>query len=92
MAVGETVYVLELSNFHDRNTVAVEKDGRIVDYLPRKISCIHAVFLKIGGTICLHCDWKMVGKTARQAKVTDYSYNLLYHPSSIFHCTNYLLI
>ena len=56
----------------------------------------------------LHCDWKTVGKIARQAmditllyslkifwqasKATDFSCNLPYHSSSIFCHTNYLLI
>ena len=39
----------------------------------------------------LHCDWKTVKKTARQAKVTDYLCNLLYHSSSNFHHTSYLI-
>ena len=51
-AVGETVVcMLEPGNFHDRNTVAVEKDGRIIGQLPRKVSRIHALFLKIGGIV-----------------------------------------
>ena len=38
-AVGETVMsMLEPSNFYDRNAVAVEKDGRIIDHLPQKAS------------------------------------------------------
>ena len=45
VAVGETVVcVLEPGNFHDRNAVAVEKDGRIFGHLPRKVSCVCAVF------------------------------------------------
>ena len=52
VAVGETVVcVLEPSNFHDRNAIAVEKDRRIFGHLPRKVSCVCAVFLKVGGTI-----------------------------------------
>ena len=52
VAVGETVVcMLEPGNFLDRNVVAVEKDGRIFGHLPRKVSCVCAVFLKIGGTI-----------------------------------------
>ena len=52
-AVGETVVCMpEPCNFHDRNTVAVEKDGRIFCHLPLKVSRVCAVFLEIGGTIC----------------------------------------
>ena len=52
MAVGETIVcVLEPGNFHDRNAIAVEKDGRIFGHLPQKVSHVCAVFLKIGGTI-----------------------------------------
>ena len=52
VAVGETVVcVLETGNFHDRNAVTVEKDRRIFGHLPRKVSRVCAVFLKIGGTI-----------------------------------------
>ena len=53
VAVGETVVcVLEPGNFHDRNVIAVGKDGKIFGHLPRKVSHVYAVFLKIGGTIC----------------------------------------
>ena len=53
VAVGGTVVcVLEPGNFHDRNVVAVEKDRRIIDHLPQKVSHIHALFLKIGGAVC----------------------------------------
>ena len=38
-AVGETVvYVLEPGNIHDRNTIADEKDGKIISHLPWKVS------------------------------------------------------
>ena len=51
-AVGETVvYVLEPGNFHVRNAVAVEKDGRIIGYLPQNISPVRALFLKIDGPV-----------------------------------------
>ena len=66
-AVGETVVcVLVPGNFHDRNAVAVEKDGRIIaGHLSRKVSRVHALFLKIAWwNHSLHCDWKTVGKTA----------------------------
>ena len=43
--------VLEPGNIHDRNAVAVEKDGKIIGHLPRKVSRISALFLKRGGTI-----------------------------------------
>ena len=65
-AVGETVVcVLVPGNFHDRNAVAVEKDGRIIaGHLSRKVTRVHALFLKIAWwNRSLHCDWKMVGKT-----------------------------
>ena len=39
-------------NFHDRNAVAVEKDGRIIGHLPWKVSCVCAVFLEKSGTVC----------------------------------------
>ena len=53
VAVGETVvYVLEPGNFHEKNAVADEKDGRIFGHLPQKVSRVCAVFLMIGGTIC----------------------------------------
>ena len=59
--------MLEPGNFLDRNTVAVEKDGIIIGYLPQKVLHVHAL-LRTGGTYrLLHCDWKTVGKTARQA-------------------------
>ena len=52
MAVGETVEcVLEPGNFHDRNAVAVEKDGIIIGYLPRKVSRVRALLLKTGGIV-----------------------------------------
>ena len=52
VAVGETVEcVLEPGNFHDKNAIAVEKDGRIIGYLPRKVSHISALFLNTGGTV-----------------------------------------
>ena len=52
-AVGETVVcVLEPGNFNNRNAIAVEKDGRIIGHLPRKVSRVHALFLKTGGTVC----------------------------------------
>ena len=39
---------------HDKNAIAVEKDGRIIDHLPWKVSRFHTLFLKIhvGGTVC----------------------------------------
>ena len=43
--------VLEPGNFHDKNAVAVEKYGRIIGYLPWKVSHVHALFLKTGGTV-----------------------------------------
>ena len=80
-AVGETVVcVPEPGIFHDRNAIAVEKDGIIIGHLPQKVSCICALFLKRWNGL-LHCDWNTVGKTARQAKVTDYSCN--YHNLSL---------
>ena len=100
-AFGETVVcVLVPGNFHDRNAIAIEKDGRIIaGHLPRKVSRVHSLFLKIAWWNCsLHCDWKTVGKTATCSRwLTDYSTylyscNLPYHFSSIFHCTNYSLI
>ena len=69
-AVGETVVcVLVTGNFHDRNAVAVEKERRIIaGHLPQKVSCVHALFLKIAWWNCLlhhrYCDWKAVGKTS----------------------------
>ena len=66
-AVGETVVcMLVPGNFHDRHAIAVEKDGRIIaGHLPRKVSRVHALFLKIAWwNRLLHCDWKTVGKTA----------------------------
>ena len=52
VAVGETVEcVLEPGNFHDKNAIAVEKDGRIIGYLPRKVSHVRALFLNTGGTV-----------------------------------------
>ena len=55
VAVGETVEcVLEPGNFHDKNAVAVEKDGRIIGYLPWKVLRVRALFLKTGGTV--HCN------------------------------------
>ena len=54
VAVGETVTVecvLEPGNFHDRNAVAVEKDGIIIGYLPWKVSRVRALLLKTGGIV-----------------------------------------
>ena len=87
-AVGETVVcVLVPGNFHDRNAVAVEKDGRIIaGHLPRKVSHVHALFLKIAWwNRSLHCDWKMVDKTCSRwlTDYSTYSCNLLYHFSLI---------
>ena len=53
--------------FYDRNAVAVEKDGIIVVYLPQKVSCVRVLLHEDWWNRSLHCDWKMVGKTARQA-------------------------
>jgi hypothetical protein len=51
-AAGETlVCVRELRNAHDRYAVAVEKDGRIIGHLRRKVSRVCAVLLKRGGSI-----------------------------------------
>ena len=64
VAVGETgVCVLEPGNFHDRNAVAVEKDGRIIGYLPQKVSHVHAFFSEDKWNRLLHCDWKTVSNT-----------------------------
>ena len=75
MVVGKTVVcMLEPGNFHEKNAVAVEKDGRIIGHLPWKVSRFRALFLKVnvyvGGTIrstvtgrCL-----MVVKTAGKSK------------------------
>ena len=73
VAVDETVVcVLEAGNFHDKYPVVVVKDGRIIGYLPWKVSRFSALFLKIhvGRTIhstvtgrCL-----MVGKTAGKSR------------------------
>ena len=52
VVVGETVEcMLEPSNFHDRNAVAIEKDGIIIAYLPQKVSHVRASLLKTGGTV-----------------------------------------
>ena len=89
VAVGETVVcVLEPGNFHEKNAVAVEKDGRIIDHLPWKVSrfCV----LAFSKDTCrwnhsLHFDWKKPDgrQDCWQAKVTDYSCNLLCRSSSI---------
>ena len=45
VAVGEIVAcILEPGKFHDRNVVAVEKNGRIIGHLPRKVSHVCALF------------------------------------------------
>ena len=63
VAVGETVVcVLEPGNFHDRNAIAVEKDGRIFGHLPWKVSCVFAFFSEDRWNHSLYCDWKMVNK------------------------------
>ena len=51
--------------FHDRNAVAVEKDGIIVVYLPQKVSCVRVLLHEDRWNRSLHCE--TVGKTARQA-------------------------
>ena len=44
-AVGETVVcMLEAGNFHDKNAVAVKKDGRIIGHLPWKVSRFYMLF------------------------------------------------
>ena len=53
--------------FHDRNAVAVEKHGIIVVYLPQKVLCVRVLLHEDRWNRSLHCDWKTVGKTARQA-------------------------
>ena len=93
---GETVEcMLEPDNFHDRNAVAVEKDGIYNHWL----SATEGIARPWSSSDnrwnrSLHCDWKMVGKTARQAmdimlltsQGTIYTCNLQYHS------TNYSLI
>ena len=46
-AVGETVKcMLEPGNFHDRNIVAVEKDGIIIGRLPQTVLHVCALLLR----------------------------------------------
>ena len=53
-ANGETLLcVAEPENSHDRNTVAGEKDGKVIGCLPRKVSRLFTLFLKKGGNV--HC-------------------------------------
>ena len=64
VAVGETVErVLEPGNFLDKNTVSVtvEKDGRIIGYLPKGIAR-PSYFSEDRWNHLLHCEWKTVGK------------------------------
>ena len=73
VAVGETVVcVLEPDNFYEKNTVVVEKDGRIIGHLPWKVSRFHALFLKIhvGGTTRCTVTGRclMVGNTASKSR------------------------
>ena len=51
-AVGETFEcAVEPGNAHEKFAVAIEKDGIVIGHLPRKVSCVSALFLKRGGTI-----------------------------------------
>ena len=83
VAVGETVVcMLEPCNFHDRNAVTVEKDGRIIGHLSQKVSHhVPMLFFWDRWNHSLYCDWKTVGKTARQAKV-DWLLVKIYHNTS----------
>ena len=57
-ACGETlVCVAEPGNCHDWNAVAVEKDGKVVGSLQRRVSRLCTLFLKRGGKRSLHCDY-----------------------------------
>ena len=43
--VSESVVcLLEPGNFHDRNSIAVGKDRRIIGHLPQKVSHFHTIF------------------------------------------------
>ena len=62
VAVGETVVcVLEPDNFYEKNTVVVEKDGRIIGHLPWKVITLSCSFSEdtCRWNHSLHCDWKM---------------------------------
>ena len=63
MAVGETVVcLLEPGNFHDRNIVAVEKDGKDL-WLFATEGIMHlCCFSEDKWNHSLHCDCKMVSQ------------------------------
>ena len=57
-AVGEIVVCkLDPGNIYDRNTVAVEKDGKIIGHLPQKVSRICACISEERWSHSLHSDW-----------------------------------
>ena len=44
----------------DRYAVAVLKDKVIIEHLPKKISKVHSLFFKKGGSITQHTYWEQV--------------------------------
>ena len=59
----EAVLVLENSNPHDANAVAVEIDGRLVGYLSRENAALYRADLAAAGTpdVSVRCNAKIVG-------------------------------
>ena len=56
--VGETVVcMLDLGNIYDRNTVAFEKDRKIIGQLPQKVSRVCAFISEERQNHSLHGDW-----------------------------------
>ena len=61
--VYKEIWEAATGNSHDRNAVAVEKDGKVVGYLPRNVAIVRFFeerrkrslhFLKRGGNV--HCN------------------------------------